>query len=346
MTRRLRVPLVLVGLALASRARPAAGQAPAESIAVWTERLRSGSLTDRADAIGKLAAQNPQLLPSGTRDAIVAELRRINDATLNDAPIDGIDALNSEAFGEYYLDLSATAARFGTPEANRALVLSVGISRGAQRRAARLGDAAIPVLQQMIDRDFEPADALETMALAWFWSDSTGAALSDESRLAITQAIVTAVRSPSAKLRSGVAGALYLIGDPAFLPLAQGAAALAQANQDPDLDAGYIRIRALPTLESALQRLSPIDDAERTNRVLRLLCAAPSSGPRRGACESLQNQLDDALAQLRAGRGTAAVNVLNAVADRADTALRDGAITDDEHALIAGGVRQVVARLP
>jgi hypothetical protein len=332
-------------VALVSRTASALAQTPAESIAVWTERLRTGSLPDRADAIGNLAAQDLQLLPTGTRDVIVAELRRVNDATLNGVPIEGSDALTSEAFGEYYLDLSTTAARFGTPEANRALILASGISRGAQRRAARLGDEAVPVLQQMIDRDFDSADALETMALAWFWADSAGGPLSDTSRRAIIRALLRALRSPNANLRSGVPGALYLIGDPTFLPLAQAAVSLARATHDQELDAGYIRLRALPALESAFQRLTPLEIAQRAIRALSLICADGTRSERPGACQSLLNDLRTALEHLRAGRSGPAKNVLDAAAGRADTAFRNGVITEDEHAMIAGGVRQIIAVL-
>ncbi|MBW3553713.1 MAG: hypothetical protein KY466_09385 [Gemmatimonadetes bacterium] len=48
---------------------------------------------------------------------------------------------------------------------------------------------------------------------------------------------------------------------------------------------------------------------------------------------------------LRARRTGPAANVLNSVITRADQALDVGAFDEEEHALIAGGVRQVLERL-
>ncbi len=344
MQRALLTPVFLaLTAALAGTPTGGAAQAPAESIAVWTRQLQNGTLQDRVSGMGRLAGLNPRSLPLATQDAIVAELRRINEALENNVPVDGATALGSEGFGEDYLDLARAARSLGTPEANRALILSVGVSLGTARRVARLGDAAIPSLAHMLAQNYEPQGALETMGLAWFWADSTGAPLSDASRVVILRQLIAAGHSPSPDFSAGVGAALRWIGDPAFLPLGQAIVAQAQASGNVFL--GYYRLETLPALTAALNKVSPLESALRTRRVLGLLCAGAASGPRRGACESLENELDAALAHLRAGRTKPAANVLEAVAHRAEDAASVGAITPDEATLIAGGARQVISRL-
>ncbi len=335
----------LFALTAAVIGTPAAGaaQAPAESIAVWTQRLQSGTLADRVYGVGRLAGVNPRFLPAATGQAIVAELNRINEALENNVPVDGATALGAEGFGEYYLDLARTARSLGTPEANRALILSVGVSLGIARRAARQGDAAIPSLSHMLDQHYEPAGALETLGLAWFWADSTGAPLSDASRVVIVRQLFAASHNPSPDFSAGLGAALRWIGDPAFLPLAQAITDRAQASGNVFL--GYYTTKTLPALAAALTKLGPLASAVRTRRVLGLLCSGTVSGPRQGTCESLQNELDAAIAHLRAGRSRPAANLLEAVAHRADDALAIGALTQDEATLIAGGARQVIAQL-
>jgi hypothetical protein len=336
---------VLFAVTAAVAGAPAVGaaQAPAESIAVWTQQLQSGMLADRVYGMGRLAGQRPRSLPAATQQAIVAELSRINEALENNVPVEGATAFGSEGFSEYYLDLARTARSLGTPEANRALILSVGVSLGMARRAARLGDGAIPSLAHMIDQNYEPLGALETLGLAWLWADSTGAPLSDASRMVIVRELFAASHNPSPDFSAGVGAALRWIGDPAFLPLGQAITDRAQASGNVFL--GYYRIETLPALTAALTKLGPLASAMRTRRVLGLLCSGTVSGPRQGACESLANELDTAIAHLRAGRTRPAANVLEAVAHRADDALAIGALTQDEATLIAGGARQVIARL-
>ncbi|HYL20954.1 MAG TPA: hypothetical protein VEU74_04265 [Gemmatimonadales bacterium] len=342
-----RTLVTLFALTAALAGAPAAGaaQAPAESIAVWTQRLQSPTLADRVQGMGRLAGEDPRSFPPATQSAILAELTRVNEALQSNVPIDGATALGSEGFGEYYLDLARTARSLNTPEANRALILSVGVSLGTSRRVARLGDGAIPSLAHMIDQDYEPGAALETMGLAWFWADSTGAVLSDASRGVIVRALLASSQSGSDELRSSVGPAFRWTGDPAFLPLAQAIAARAQVSGDLLLSAAYFRINTLPSLTAALNKLGPLGSAVRTRRVLGLVCSGTTSGARQGACESLENELDAAIAHLQAGRTGPAANVLEAVARRADAAVAIGALTQDEAALIAGGARQVIARL-
>ena len=337
--------LALTCAACTPRARAEAeAEAQADSIAVWTEILRSGTLVQRVQVAGKLAAEDPASLPAATRDAIVAELVRVNEALLYDRPIDGLDELDSESFGEYYLDLAVTAAGFGSPEANRALVLSVGVSRGTQRRAARLGDEAIPLLTEMIERDYQPADALETLALAWFWADSTGAPLSDESRGVILDQLTSATRSERYSLRRAASTALQLTGDPAFLPLAERFRTSAwEAGER--LIAADLETDAIPALEGAAANLSVEELGVRSQRLLRLTCTRAATGPRMNVCAWLEERFEGVLRDLQAGRVAAAREALEAIVQRAGAGAATGALSADEEALIAGGARRLLGRL-
>ncbi len=337
--------LALTGAACTPRARAEAeAEAQADSIAVWTEILRSGTLVQRVEVAGKLAAEDPATLPPATQEAVVAELVRVGEALLYDRPIEGLDELDSESFGEYYLDLAVTAAGFGSPEANRALVLSVGVSRGMQRRVARLGDEAIPMLTEMIARDYQPADALETLALAWFWADTTGAPLSDESRRVILGQLTSATGSERYSLRRAAATALELTGDPAFLPLAERfrTSALEAGER---LIAADLEADAIPALEAAAAALAAEELAARSQRLLQLTCLDAAGGPKMDVCGWLGEQFDRALEDLRAGRAAAAREAFEAIVRRAAEAGAAGALSEDEEALIAGGARKVLRRL-
>lgn len=334
-----------LALVLSAAAMPCAGaQAPGDSVAAWTAALQSGTLPQRIAAMSSLAPLGAQL-PAGTQVAVLAELERVSQAMLSGAPIPGAADAGSEAFGEYYVNLAATAGTFRTPTADRALVPAVGVSAGIQRRVARLGDEGIPQLAAMIVADYQPADALETMGLAWFWADSTGAPLSDQSRRTILSTLFAAA-SGSPELKSGLDGALRNMNDGALLPFATEIVRRALAANDMDIDVGYLNTRVIPALRTAASGVSTTDLARRTRRLVVSLCAGVTSGPRQGACQSLTNQLDNAINQLASGQNGPARNVVQALIARADHARSDGAITDLEYSLIVGDAQLILARLP
>jgi hypothetical protein len=340
--------LAMLILALAPAADTLTAQAPADSIAAWTQALRDGSAGQRSHAASMLAAQDPGSLPPATRQVIVAELRRVNDARLNRRPLQGLAELDGETMVEYYLDLAVPAAHFGDPEARLATVHSVGVSRGHQRRAARLGDAAVPVLADMIAKGYQAQDALEAMGLAWFWADSTGATLSDPSRRQILEAFTNALGSGDFGIRLGLADALDLSREPAFLPLAEELLRRETERRRqvrvPTVRPG-LETRTLPTLRTAVAQLRPDELAQGTLQLVEIVCEGATHGARRGTCEALQHDLATARQLLERDSADPARNVLEAAANRADHALSTGVLTPEEHALIAGGIRTIIARL-
>ncbi len=330
--------------ALALGRTPLPAQTLADSVSAWTATLESGTLLQRVTAVAHLADVQLAGLPPATRSALTAELARLNDAMLNKQPIDGAPDLGSEGFGEYYLDLATTVARFNTAEANRALILSVGVSLGTERRAAEMGDDAVPVLADMIDHHYQSGDALETLALAWFWSDSTGAPLSDASRLTIVRRLAQATHSDSFDVRLSTETALQEIKDPAFLPLA-GAFTGAMAGPEPNI-ARLLRVEATPALDSAGALLSRAQRLDKTGRILRLLCGAPDSAPPAATCTVLTAQLDSAHDLLALNTLDEAVSHLDRLATAVDAAVSVGALTADDRVFIAGGAKAVIATVP
>lgn len=316
----------------------------AGSIDEWIAQLRSGTLAQKVDAAGKLAQENPSTLPVAAQVAIVQELERINQALLGSSAIPGVDELGGEIFAEYYLDLVIPTAHFSSPEAKRALVRSVGVGGGIQRRVARQGDPAIPGLVEMIRAGYQAGDALETLGLAWFWADSTGAVLSDRSRGQIVQAMIGAMESDDYSQRRHAVVALGDMNDPAFLALARSFLADAQGRNQ-GLIVRALRQEAIPALAAAESKLSTTQLAERSLRSITAVCDGAAPAPKLGACTSLENQLTTALSHLGAGQLRPAHNVLSAALQRAEQARASGAFSALEHTVIAGSIQNVLARL-
>lgn len=329
-------------LVLLPAAAPA--QTPQDSLAAWTQRLRTGRLVERLIAAEKLAGEAPASLPPQTREVVLAAFLQLNRELRSDQEVPGIEELGPEDLGAYYSALATLVYAFDTPEAQRALALSAGGSAGMLRRAAKAGDEVFPLLVERIRDGYAAGDALETMALAAFWADSTGTPLSDAARSTLVQQLNAATRSPNYDLLRSAAEAMRILKNPAYLPLARDFERRAVAADERLLSAA-LRIDVLPALAAAAAQLSPADLAGHSLRVLELLCLDVASGPRRGACTSLQNEYEAAIRHLRGGRTVPARNLLHSVIQRAAQARASGAVTEDEQALIAGGARQVLERL-
>lgn len=332
--------LLVAALAAVSGAlAPSSAQTPGDTVRAWTEALRSGTLVERITAAGKLARRDDVAgLPLETRSALIAELERVNRALLDERPLDGQEELRGEDFGEYYMDLAAAVGRFDSREARRALIPAVAFSGRTQQRVAVMGDEAVRGLSELIDRDFETTAALETLALAWFWADSTGAPLSDLSRAAVLDHILEQIARD--ENRMGAVGALEYTGDPAFLPLAE-----LVASRGGSLASGIAGAWVVPALQARAEGSDALDLARGTERLIRLVCRDAPSGSRSDACAPIARDHALAVERLRAGRTDPLAGILDRVIRRADDALRAGTLSPEEHALIAGGARQVLDKL-
>jgi hypothetical protein len=320
---------------------PASGQQGADhdSIGAWTRRLRAGTFAEKSSAVERLRSAGGGALPSVTQDAIVAELTRVNAAT---ARLPGSEEYDTEAAAEYGMDLAILAYEIHSRAATRALVPWIGMSTGFARRVATLGDEVIPLLADMAVEGPERTFALETMGYAWFWSDSTGAPLSDGSRTLILRSIMAAAADGTLRARLGAVRSVAATKDPAFHALALAWAAtrgftasarLRQALQD----------GAIPTLERAEAAATPAQLAGRFERALAIAC---SIGPRtrRTFCQPVQSTALAATREVGHGRYSDARQSFLRIAARADEALRIGVLSRNEHALIAGTARRLAER--
>ena len=288
--------LVLLQVSFVS---PLLGQAPADSLDAWTVLLQQGSLAERAYTVVRLRGEDASRFSAATDAAVIAELERVNDALATGAPLPEEDVVFGvgEEFGQYRIALATMAAGIDTPEARRALVPAIGISRGMQRRVARLGDEAVPELQALISQPEDVNAALETMGFAWFWADSTGAPLSDESRRIIARSFVdNLAQQGNNPAFSGAATGLQFSGDAAFLPLARMAEA---RERDGGLFflAQNLALNVIPELAQVAAASSAMELLDGSIRLLNLLCL-DSAGD---ACRLGVAAYTDAREQLSAG---------------------------------------------
>lgn len=336
--------LGLVVTSLYAQAVSAIAQAHPDSLRAWAVQLEGGTLEQRAEAAGHLHASVPIGFPPLVQEVLIAELNRINDILVLGTGVPGAVELGGESFGEYYLDLTLTVASFDNPAATLALVRSIGVGGGIQRRVARQGDPVIGELANLVHQDYQPGEALETLALAWFWADSTGAPLSAESRAVIAREIVAATSSSNYSLLRSAADVLELIADPAFLPLAQGFRDRAQA-ADERLVAGALERGAIPRLYSVAADFSVLDLSSRIERAAAAVCAHASTGTKHEVCESSRRDLTAARAHLQSGRSGSARHVLEAVVIHAERALTEGVLEPAEADILAGGARMLLDRI-
>jgi hypothetical protein len=335
MNRCLLIALLSIGFGLPSLQAQAT-----DSVATWTATLQTGTVIQRGVAIERLSNLPAGMLPSATRSVMIAELNRLNGQRMrkewNDAPEGTVD---------YYMSLVGAVAGVETPEAFRALIPAVGIGPGVGESVARLGDDAIPALQDMIAREFEKDAALSTLGLVWYWADSTASPLTAAGGAAIIASFERAYESSDLITLLGLKTGLRNTGDPAMLALAQALLAKTQA-------AGGIQIyiaRAVPdvitALESRERTFTTPQLAARALRNIRFVCAAPGAGPRQGVCESLTNTMSESVKQIDAGQATPAKNGLANVIRIADRARADGVLNDAEYALTGGAAQRVLGRL-
>lgn len=345
MIHRLKHLIAYAGLAggyLLVAATTASGQASGDSINAWMARLGNGSLAERMEAESRLAALDPGTLPASAAEALVEELHRVHRHWLDGAAIPGEEEIGKEGVVEYHASLVHAVLALASPEGDRALIPAVGTSGAVADRVARLGAAAVPELLEIMDRDFDRAGALRTLGRMWDLADAREIALSAEVRRTILTRILAAAGGGEAADRFGATGALRATGDPAFLPLVRRLEERAEAERDIVL--GSTR-RARQTLEAIAGNQPPDQLARGTYRLLALVCTDATHGPRRGACQSILNELEAALRHLLSGRTGPARNTFTVVIRRADTALDARALTADEHAIVVGGVGMVLDRM-
>lgn len=316
----------------------ARSQAAPDSVAMWTRALASGTMDERETAAASLASFNA--VPSETQGALISELRRLNAELLA-----GASGWN-DGTTSYYTLLVEAVAKIPSTEARMALLPAIGMSSGISRRVARLGDAAVPTLLEFISRPYEADPALTTLGFAWFWSDSTGAPLSDASRASIVRAWNRAASDTSFEMRLGAVSGVEAADDAALLPLAQYLARDIEERRPNDL---FMRSTTAEVVQHLAGRASQMPTetlALRIARAIQAMCADAASGERLGYCNSLENGLSESARHLLAGRGAPASNVFAELTHAADRAMAQGVLTPVEHAVVTGSLALLAQRLP
>lgn len=342
---------VLLALGLAAlRPTMAAAQVPVDSVPIWTRTVQVGpSLAARDAALSKLASLRPTSLPAETQRVLIEELNRVHQVMKTGGTVSDPDQ-NSEAFAEYYDTLVMVVSAFETREAALALLPAVAVSAGVSASVVmQLGDTVVSLLVQQLGSTTEDDDhiaVLQTLGYAWFWADSLRSPMSDRSRALLTAALTSATGSGSVPDMLGVDLALLVIGDPAFLPLAQQL-------HDVAATAGYFgqpvergtRGSTIPGLAALAASRSTTSLATGLARIVTAVCGNDAAGRRNGACQSIANDVAAASTHLSSGRTTPARNGFESVGKKIDKAYADGAFSDAEHALLAGNVAMVLRRL-
>lgn len=353
--RRALVPGLLALLALGATA---SAQAVPDSMPLWALAMRSGTLEQRDAALARLSGLPPESLTPEARGAIVAELVRLHESLLASGQFPGNETGEmGEFFADYYMQLVSTVAAIRTPEAALALAPAVGVSGGVARRVARLGDPAVGALLPLLARGWGTVSVLNTLGLVWFWADSTGSTLSDDSRADIVSALTTAAASDSVDHLFGLIEALDDAAEPAFLPLAITVRDRQVARGTPGaLYARELSTQTIPRL-SALASSRPIGSAfASVSRMIASVCRpsarlagsrlASARPGRRGLCQAITSQLSSAQREFDAGKADAARSKLDDMIHQADVGLARGAISAIERELLVGNVIMLAERLP
>ncbi|MBI2407609.1 MAG: hypothetical protein HYV19_04835 [Gemmatimonadetes bacterium] len=320
----------------------ASAQQPQDSVAVWAQRIRTGTPTEKALAVDALLEVPAAALSADVGRALVDELNRV--AVAIRTGIAGATPDSADDHGNYFASVATLVARLDTPEASLALVPAIGISRGIQRRVARRGDLVVAPLVAATRVPTDQVDALETLGLVWFWADSTNAPLSVVSRSQILTTWLAAVQQDTGSALLGVAGAVEMAGDPSLTPLlVVGTITASRAGAFGQYVLSTVIQPALDTLQDRQATQSGLDLLRDTQRLAEALCAG-AEGNRRGLCESVSNELEVGARHLREGRPGPARNVLGDVFEACRRAREKDVISDTEFALLTGSLGALLAR--
>ncbi len=333
----------IFGLVLLCGWSPAA-RAQTDSVALWTVALQSGTVAAKQLAVDGLSRIPTVSLPTLTVQALIGELNRVHQALMVGADPGTPDL--SEDHSDYYTSLVGIVVGLRTPAAALALVPAIEVSGAAQRRVARYGgDTVVAALANLVAKRFSPDDALETLGLVWFWSDSTGSALSDASRSTIIATLAASALTGDDEDMLGVSAALRDVKNPSFLALSQVLRGVAVAQGSLGLFTVHrLDEDVLPVLTAAAATRSNAELVRAIGRMAAAACASPASGQRRGLCQSTSNQLANAATHFDLGQFGPARNVYSSVADKFASARNDGTFTAAEYALISGDLVTLLGR--
>jgi hypothetical protein len=260
-------------------------------------------------------------------DAEASELMRDPSSEPDESQQEG------EAYGEYLLALTRAVLRFEDARSLRGMaLLGIATSTRARQFVAAQGTAGLPHLDAAwgIGAGMHGAVAQTWALMIGTYADR----LTREDVIGVRRRVFTALNvRPLA-----FAWAAQLAPLPEAVSLLD---VLAASGENETVRTRATRAAAvLRPQRDALPRRSTLGALDQW---LDAFCVAPA-GLRLGACQSLDNLLNDAISHVDAGRAEAAGNTLRALATRAEQAVAEGASTESEGRLLAENARYLAER--
>jgi hypothetical protein len=295
-----------------------------------TAALDSPDLETRSVAVAALRTLAPTALPAATRLKLIALLEREAMTVSQPRADDGEDSPE----GTYRTQLVRVVVRLNDPASARGLALvGLSINADAQRLVASRGDAAVALLDEAERVNPTLADAVAA---------TRGRMLGEYASL-LSETSASTIRA--AVLRTAATNPLAFARAARFGRLVEAAPIVAQLAADASDEL------AKSILGSAANQLATERAQATTESILNGLAASiaalcgQAQGARIGACEALIHLAQAAFADLRASRPAAAHAILLALATKASTAARQGAITAIEGTMISGTASYLATRI-
>lgn len=251
-----------------------------------------------------------------------------------------------EGFGEYVMELAATAARTRDPRAALAIVRmgGLGASGAVMDFVASQGPALNAVLDSLAAGPSSSAeDAIETYAMMYA---RHGDLLSTADSGHVLALLVAASGDTRAQMRFT---AVSVSSRGPFPELAPLVAAIADSDGYLDPDDGSYALRrdaahVLPRLQQAYYSLTPRRIIATLERALEGMCASASEALR-GQCEAMEAFAATAGRQLAAGQTRSAVEALRSLRDRAAQLDERGVLPHTQAVFLMGNAAALVGRL-
>lgn len=198
--------------------------APARSVAQATvdigtieSRLGAGDWQSRADAVDALARRAPEITAMGLTQLIDLLGRELDGS----APVGSRTDGDEESYGQYMMTLTALITRFNDPRATPLLARQgIAIVRGSVYQVAMAGDAGIDPLTATWNETpaLRPA-VIITMGEMRHYADSTGQAISAQTRQTIDAHLLVAATDAEPWVRHAFVDAVASTRDVSYLPI-------------------------------------------------------------------------------------------------------------------------------
>lgn len=319
-----RVMALVAVFAAAVAATPAAAQ----DFDTLSTQLKSPDWGVRYGAVIELDKLPVSSLPDGIRTQLIGLLQ--SEAL---APDKGPPPGEGEEYGEYVIDLSLLVVKLDDPRAIRAVaLLGIQMSLDAQEFLAKQGPAALPAL----DESWEGSETSRTSIMNT-WGFLVTAAPGNGMTKTDVAGILRRMLAGADSAQVGFSAAA--VDDAALVEAVPIMQHFLKADSTDQVERVWIH-----QLEATRDSMPPGQLAARLRLWTTGICQG-ATGARLGACESVDNLLEDAEKQIAANRRNPARQALAALAKRAKAAEQVGAFSANETVLITENARYLESRL-